>query len=109
MTTPLLIGWTTTPDAETARHLAEGAVRAGLAACAQVSGPIESFYLWNGQLEKSQEWRLTLKFAEHSAEELGRWIRQHHPYQTPQWVAVRAELAMPEYADWVMTAGQTSQ
>ncbi len=108
MTTNLLIGWTTTPDRETACRLAEGVVRAGLAACVQVSGPIDSYYLWNGQLEKSQEWRLTLKFSATSADELGRWIRQHHPYQIPQWVAVRSELVLPEYAHWVDSVGKKS-
>ncbi len=101
----ICVGWTTLDTAERAEALACGLVRDGLAACAQVEGPVISFYRWEGKLENSREWRVMVKFPEGKGERLMDWLREHHPYATPQWLAVRAAQALPEYAAWVAGAG----
>jgi periplasmic divalent cation tolerance protein len=97
------IGWTTLDSAEAAETLARGAVEAGLAACGQVEGPIRSFYRWDGRLENSREWRVAFKFPSGNAERLAAWIKAHHPYEVPQWVAVEAAKTLPSYESWVVS------
>ena len=91
---------TTAPDQDLAHRLAQGAVAAGLAACAQTEGPIHSFYRWQGALESTREFRVVFKTSDASREPLARWIHQQHPYETPQWVGWPLH-ASAAYADWV--------
>ena len=43
------------PDAETARTIASTLLDEGLIACANILGPIESVYVWQGRVESAQE------------------------------------------------------
>jgi periplasmic divalent cation tolerance protein len=102
MTEPLGIAWTTLPTREEAEHLAGDAVAAGLAACAQVDGPIRSHYTWEGRVHAEEEYRLTFKFAAAKARDLETWVHARHPYAVPQWLGVQADLASPGYRAWVL-------
>lgn len=96
----LLIGWTTLPGREEAIELARSAVELRLAACGQVDGPIRSYYLWKGKFEDSEEFRLTLKFLPERSAKIEAWLRKIHPYETPQWVVVKAESVSEGYLAW---------
>ena len=91
------IGWTTINSQENAEKLAKGSVEERLAACAQVEGPIRSFYLWEGDLESVQEYRITFKFDSETSVKLGNWLKENHPYEIPLWVTVRAQDVSAEY------------
>ena len=97
---PLRIVLTTLPDRGAAEDLARGSVEAGLAACAQVEGPIRSHYRWEGRTCAEEEWRLTLKVAAEGEPGLRAWIHARHPHATPQWVVLAAD-ASDAYRDWV--------
>ena len=100
----ILIASTTLPDESSAQTLARGAVAAGLAACAQVEGPITSHYVWQGKLECTREWRVVFKLEPSREARLLAWVRPQHPYTTPQWTTFAAG-ASPDYAAWVAAAG----
>lgn len=101
MKTQILIGWTTLPSQEEALRLADGMVENSLAACAQVEGPLSSTYRWKGVIERSEEWRIAVKFTQDRAEELEKWLLENHPYDQPQWLSVVADKASSAYAKWV--------
>ena len=96
------IAWTTLPSREEADHLAGDAVAAGLAACAQVEGPLRSHYTWEGRVQAEDEYRLTFKFAAAKARDLETWVHARHPYAVPQWLVVQADHASPGYRAWVL-------
>ena len=98
----LLVAWTTFPDREAADRAARVFVEERLVACAQISGPIRSFYRWEGKLCEDEEFRLTLKFAEGKLPALEKRLREVHPYTTPQWIVVRADRVSPDYLAWAM-------
>ncbi len=98
----LWIGWTTIDSLEKARSLARGLVETSLAACVQIDGPMTAVYRWQGNLEESAEWRLWVKFPESRATAIERWLAEHHPYETPQWVAVSASSVGPAYHAWAL-------
>lgn len=97
----VLIGWTTVSTREQADQLATGLVAERLAACVQIDGPIRSHYRWEGQPEVSEEYRLTIKFTPMRQVELEAWLFARHPYETPQWLVVRAEHTAEKYLSWV--------
>lgn len=101
---PVLIAWTTAPDEPTALAIARAAVAAGAAACAQVSGPITAVYGWEGKVCEEAEYRITFKLAAAKEPQLRALVLRQHPYQVPQWLALKAEQVLPAYADWVHSA-----
>ena len=96
----MLLAWTTVATSEDASRLARGAVEAHLAACVQVDGPVASHYRWGGKVESAQEYRLMFKFLPELAAELESWVLARHPYDTPEWVVVRAEHVSEKYLSW---------
>lgn len=97
----LMLAWTTCETESDASRLAQGAVEAKLAACVQVSGPVRSVYRWKGELENSPEYRLLFKTAESRLESLHAWIKDNHPYETPQFYALVADHVDEQYLRWV--------
>jgi periplasmic divalent cation tolerance protein len=102
MTEGVGIAWTTLPSREEADRLAGEAVAAGLAACAQVEGPIRSHFTWEGRVQAEEEYRLTFKFAAAKARDLETWVHARHPYALPQWLGVQVDFASPGYRAWVL-------
>ena len=96
---PLRVVLTTLPSAEVADALGRECVAKGLAACAQVDGPVRSHYLWEGKACAEDEWRLTLKVAAEREPALREWMLPRHPFGTPQWVVLAAD-ASDAYRKW---------
>ena len=102
MTEAIGIALTTLHSREEADRLAAEAVAAGLAACAQVDGPIRSHYTWEGEVESEDEFRVTFKYAATKGADLESWVLARHPYAVPQWLAFAADHASPAYRAWVL-------
>jgi periplasmic divalent cation tolerance protein len=94
---------TTTVDARSvADLLAAMAVTGGLAACAQVSGPVHSTYRWQGQVETAEEWLVQFKTAADRAAALVAQLRGAHPYEVPEVVVTPVIDGNPDYVAWVV-------
>lgn len=96
---PIAIVTTTAGTQAEAESLAQGAVQARLAACAQLQA-ITSHYVWQGQLERSAEWRVVFKTRPDAVQALWQWLQAAHPYEVAQ-LLLRTEQAEPAYAAWV--------
>jgi periplasmic divalent cation tolerance protein len=92
---------TTWPDQTAADRAASALVQERLAACAQVLGPLFSTYEWKGATEQSQEWYCHLKTTTARLPDLQRRIRELHPYELPEIVALPILGGDPEYLDWI--------
>lgn len=103
----MFVAWTTTAKRADADRLARGAVEARLAACAQVDGPVTSYYHWEGKLESAEEFRVWFKYLPGNASALRGWVHNHHPFATPQWIEVSAENVGEKYLSWAI-ANSTS-
>jgi len=94
------------PSVEVATAIARAAVEQRLAACASILGPCRSIYVWQGKLEDEAEVPLLLKTTAEAFTPLSALIRQHHPYELPEILAVDIAQGLPAYLDWV--AGQVA-
>ena len=92
---------TTTDDHQIARKLATSLIDERLAACVQVTGPIESFYRWQGKTETSQEWRCLIKTTTALLNSASDAIRQNHNYDVPQIIAIEFEHGDDDYLAWI--------
>lgn len=91
----------TFPTAEQAHKTAEKLVRAKLAACAQVCGPIQSTYTWQGVCKTRQETLLLAKTTLPLFERVEALVRADHPYECPQIVALPIVTANADYRAWL--------
>ncbi|MET8331002.1 divalent-cation tolerance protein CutA [Streptomyces sp. NPDC005181] len=102
MTTPAWLTVLTTTDSEEKAHaLAQGAVEARLAACAQISAPVTSVYRWQNAIETTEEWQVLFKTAAGRYDELEEHLRAAHDYETPEIIATPVVRGSDRYLAWV--------
>ena len=93
---------TTVVDARSvADVLAASAVAGRLAASAQVGGPVDSTYWWDGRVETAQEWTVQFKTAPDRVEVLVDHVRVAHPYDVPEVLVTTVDSGNPDYHTWV--------
>jgi len=91
---------TTTATAAKARELASAALQARLAACAQCF-PIESRYVWRGEVREEAEVALHFKIATGDYDALCALIRSRHDYETPEILRVDIAAGDDAYLQWL--------
>ena len=96
-----LLVFTNLPNAEAAGVLARGLVERRLAACVNVMSACTSVYRWKGEVEEAQEVPVLLKTRLARYPEVEAAIRELHPYELPEIVAVPVVRGLPEYLEWV--------
>ena len=97
--------FTTLPDAEIAGTLAKNLVETRLAACVNILAPCQSVYRWQGKLQTDGEIPLIIKTTMELYPIVETYLRQHHPYELPEIIALDVSRGLPEYLAWV--AGST--
>ena len=91
---------TTLGSKDEALDLARAAVGARLAACGQVAGPMNSIYRWQGDLQESEEYFCIMKAPTEGLEALAAFVRERHPYDTPEITVVEALFTDERYLEW---------
>lgn len=92
---------TTLEQKDEALDLAEHLLQKRLIACAQVEGPVESMYWWEGKIDHAREYRLVMKSKTSLWQELEKTIRMQHPYDVPEIIAVPVDRVSKDYAKWL--------
>ena len=70
-----------------------------LSGCIQIIGPIISTYWWKGNIETSEEWILFIKSKKNLYEELEKAIKEIHPYETPEIIALPIVAGSKDYLE----------
>ncbi len=96
-----LLVLSTFPDAATARRIARQLVENKCAACANLLPPVESIYWWEGKVETGNETLVLFKTTTGRYEALETSLRQLHPYDVPEIIALPVAQGLPEYLRWV--------
>jgi len=92
---------TTVSSRQAAQRIADLLVRERLAACAQIVGPIASTYRWNGRIRTAREWLCLAKTRKSLYQEVESALRQVHPYEVPEIIAVPIATGSRGYLDWL--------
>ncbi|HEX2750676.1 MAG TPA: divalent-cation tolerance protein CutA [Verrucomicrobiales bacterium] len=102
----LLVVLSTFPDKSAAVTAAEVLVNERLAACVNVLPGVESIYQWQGKVETGQEVLAVIKTTPQRYPALEQRLRELHPYEVPEIVALPASAVAETYLAWVMTNTQ---
>ncbi len=92
---------TATDKREDAESISKAIVENRLAACVQISGPITSIYRWKKKMMKTEEWLLTMKTRKGLYPKLEQAIKNFHPYEVPEIIAVPIIAGSKNYLAWV--------
>jgi periplasmic divalent cation tolerance protein len=99
-----LVLLSTVPDGPAAEALARSLVAEGLAACVNCVPGVQSTYRWQGAVQESSEVLLVIKSTPAAYASLERRIRELHPYEVPEIVALPIVCGSQPYLAWL--AGQ---
>lgn len=103
---PLLV-ITNCPDEESANAIALALVEAKLAACVNILPRVQSIYRWQGVVESATEVPLLIKSTAANFPALEGAIKQRHPYELPEIIALPITQGLPAYLNWL--AAETIQ
>ena len=98
---PILLVMSNLPDRDSALQLAHSLVEARLAACVNVLAQCTSVYRWKGEMETAAEVPVLIKTRESLFPRVEEAIRQMHPYELPEVVAVPITAGLAAYLEWV--------
>ncbi|MCC6532207.1 MAG: divalent-cation tolerance protein CutA [Burkholderiales bacterium] len=97
----VLLVFTNLPDRDRALDLADKLVARRVAACVNVLAQCTSVYRWKGEVETAAEVPVLIKTTRAAYPQLERTIRELHPYELPELVAVPLDTGLGEYLAWV--------
>lgn len=92
---------TTFGDEATARNVGRSLVEEGLAACATIVPGALSIYRWEGQLCEEREVVVYLKTTHAGYAALEGALKEQHPYDEPEIIALVAIAGSAGYLDFV--------
>lgn len=99
MTQKLCITITTIDKETSAVKLANALIDNNLAACVQID-QIQSIYAWQGKIENTQEYRLTIKTLESLYDNVEEFLKQNHTYDTPEIIKIEIAQTNKAYNKW---------
>lgn len=91
----------TVPDQETAKAVAKALVEERLAACVNIVPNLGSVYRWQGEVVEDNEVMLLIKTRRERYAELETRIRNLHPYNLPEVIALPIQQGSIPYLNWI--------
>ncbi len=91
----------TVPGEEEGVKIARKVVEEKLGACANIVRNVRSIYSWKGQVCDDPEVLMVIKTTAHRFESLKGRVRELHPYDVPEIIALPVLAGWDPYLDWV--------
>ena len=98
---PYRVIFTTCPDSVVAESIARTLVEERLAACVNILPAVQSIYTWRGNVKTDSEWLLIIKSIKSKYPAIENRIRDLHPYELPEIIAVGLADGLPAYLAWL--------
>lgn len=97
-----LIVFITAPSPEVGKDIARVLLEKKLAACVNLVPGIQSMYWWEGKIQTDEEVLLLVKTRQELfADGLLPTVRQIHPYDLPEMIAVPIVQGSADYLAWI--------
>jgi periplasmic divalent cation tolerance protein len=84
-----------------ALHIGGALVSERLAACVNILPGVQSVYRWKGRVEQCDEVLMLIKTIGQRFEALRDRVKELHPYETPEIVALSVADGLGDYLKWI--------
>ena len=96
----VMLALTTAPDRDTAQVLAQGLLTRRLVACVNLQA-VHSHYWWQDRLTQADEVLMVMKTTQDRWPELEAFVREQHPYHTPELIGLPISTGLDTYLEWI--------
>ena len=96
-----LLVLTNLPERAAAERLADMLIEKRLAACVNILAPCRSVYRWKGAVQHDEEHPMLIKTTAERYPAMEKALREGHPYELPEIIAVPISQGLPDYLAWV--------
>lgn len=93
----------TVPSREVGQQIADTLLENRLVACANIVPQITSIYHWQGTINQDDELLLIAKTKATLFDTLATTVKNHHPYDVPEVIAMPIVSGSTEYLTWIDT------
>ncbi|RKP24845.1 hypothetical protein SYNPS1DRAFT_29408 [Syncephalis pseudoplumigaleata] len=101
-----IVVYVTCPSETVAKEMARGLLQEHYAACVSILPSITSLYWWKEAIEEDTEWLLMIKTASARLSALTAYVKQHHPYDVPEVIALPIQGGNPAYLQWLQESAR---
>lgn len=91
----------TAPSEDVGREIARALLERKIAACVNIAPSIASIYTWEGELCSDEEALLVIKATRAAFDGLAATVRDVHPYDVPEVIALPVIAGSRDYLDWI--------
>lgn len=102
----VLVVFSAFPSADKAAEVSRTLVTEGLAACANLVGPVRSIYRWKGEVHDDSETLAVIKTTRETFDAMKARLVELHPYEVAEVIALPVEAGHAPYLDWVAAETQ---
>jgi periplasmic divalent cation tolerance protein len=97
-----IVVFITAPSEQVGKDIAHALLEKKLAACVNIVAPINSLYIWQGETNDDEEVLLIVKTRAGLFEQkLIPAVKEVHPYDVPEIIALPVLLGDQDYLDWI--------
>jgi len=86
---------------EEASTIAHSLVEGQLAACVNITGPVESVYRWQGEVETATEWLLVIKTTADAFDRVRETLSKLNSYELPECIEISIDDGSAAYLEWI--------
>jgi len=96
----MILVYITCKDAEEAKKISQTLLEKKLIACANFF-PINSMYLWKGNINNDSEFVLILKTVDKNFRKIEKEVKKYHSYECPCIISIKASDVNKEFLKFI--------
>jgi len=96
-----IVIFVTAPDKKEARCIAELLIKKRLVACVNILDKIESFFWWEGKIDKTKEALLIIKSKKEKFTKIIKAVKSVHSYEVAEIIALPIISGFRPYLRWI--------
>ena len=97
----LSIGYITTPTKTEAKGIVLELLEEGLIACGNIIPGAESYFVWDDEIAKANEYVIILKTRTKNENKIIKLVKKMHSYQCPCIVFTSLNDGNPDFLRWI--------
>jgi periplasmic divalent cation tolerance protein len=91
----------TTSTKKEATKIVQCLLEERLIACANIIGPVSSFFWWKDKIDEATEFLVLMKSHDRLFDKLSKRVKEIHSYEVPEILALSILKGLPSYLSWL--------